>query len=97
MRIDRPMFEWRSEKTRKDVSRICVFVFLPRYLVDTWPELQAAIRQNKPAIDSMVRVKIEDELLSQKLDIPFSWFFQSKCTLRKDYILEYLFDLKASA
>lgn len=76
---------------------ICVLVLLPRYLVETWPELREAIVQNKPAIDRLVQVQVEKELLSQKSDLSFQLFSLSKCILRHDYILEYMFDLKSAA
>lgn len=91
------MFEWAPGKIGEKVNRICVFVFLPRYLVETRRELCVSIQQNKSAIDGLVQVRIEKELLFQKLDIPFHSFAQSKCTLRPDYILEYLFDLRSVA
>lgn len=91
------MFEWDKGIIDEKVSRICVFVLLPRYLMETTLELRKAIQQNKNKIDGMVQAKIETEMLTQKLGISFHSFVQSKCTLRPDYILEYMFDLKSIA
>ena len=77
----------------EEIDRISVYVYLPRYLVGTRYELRDAVREHKPAIDSMVRDKIEAEPQFRQLGMPLSLFSLSKCTLRVDYILEYLFKL----
>ena len=88
------MFERESDQRESVINRISVFVCLPRYLVETRRELREAVEQNRPAIDSLVRDKIETEPQFQRLGIPFRSFGLKKCTLRVDYILEYLFELK---
>lgn len=91
------MFDRGPDKNSVDVSRICVFVLLPRYLVDTWRELREAVQENMAAIDDLVQLRIEKEMGTQGLRTPFDLFSLSKCTLRSDYILEYLFELKSAA
>lgn len=88
------MFDCGTDKNSSEVNSISVLVLLPRYLVDTWRELREAIRQNKAAIDDMVRVRVEKELCLRGLSTPFRLFSLPKCTLRADYILEYHYSLK---
>ena len=88
------MFDCGTDKNSSEVNSISVLVLLPRYLVDTWRELREAIRQNKAAIDDMVRVRVEKELCLRGLITPFRLFSLPKCRLRADYILEYHYSLK---
>lgn len=90
-RIERPIFEREQGGESEEIARIFVFVYLPRYLIETRDELRDAVLSNKAAIDHMVQDKIETEPQFQKLGIPFHLLSLSKCTLRVDYILEYLF------
>lgn len=93
-KIERPQFERSLENTDKNtVDRIRVCVHLPRYLYETRGALKQAVQYNKAEIDKLVLKAIEDTPRFKKLGVPLSFFSLSECTIRRDYVLEYLFDL----
>ena len=94
-KIERPQFERTPENTsKKAIDRIRIDVHLPRYLFETRGALKDAIVCNRAAIDQLVIRSIETSPGFRKLGIPIGFFSLTECTIRRDYILEYLFELK---
>lgn len=75
-------------------DRIRVSVGLPRFMFQTWAELRAAVRENRKEIDQRVIRRIEDDRQFQKYKIPINFIELSEVLLRKNYSLEYIFELK---
>lgn len=94
-RIYPPEYERIPENTNAATfDRIRVLVGLPSTMFRTWDELQIAVKENRREIDRRVIKKIENDKQFQKFHIPLNFLKLSTVLLRKDYSLEYIFELK---
>lgn len=94
-RISRPRFEREPENpTPGTFDRIRVEVNLATYLFKTFSQLAAAVRRLKSPIDRCVLQRLEQDAAFRKYGIPVNFLRVSECVLRRDHVLEYLFELK---
>lgn len=93
--IHPPEYERVPENTNETTfDRIRVSVGLPRFMFETWDELRMAVRDNRKEIDRRVIQKIEQDRQFQKFNVPLNYIKLSEALLRKNYSLEYIFELK---
>ena len=81
-------------KNTKTFDRIRVSVNLGRYLFETWDELKQAVKAHRSEIDKKVLEKIENDRRFRKYNVPINVLSLSDLVLRRDYTLEYIFELK---
>ena len=94
-KIERPRFERMPDNmTSNTVDWIRVSVCLSRYLFPNRKELLTILHKYKQVIDSMVIEKIISTKQFERIGVPIGFFTLTECTLRKDYTLEYIFELK---
>lgn len=90
-----PEYERVPENTNENTfDRIRVSVGLPRFMFQNWDELRAAVRENRKEIDSRVLQRIENDRQFQKYKVPINIIKLSEVLLRKNYSIEYIFELK---
>lgn len=95
-KIERPRIErMANNEATNTADWIRVSVCLARYLYPQHQELLNALRKYKRMIDTMVIEKIESSKQFQRLGIPIGFFTLTECTLCKDNMLVYLFELKS--
>ncbi len=93
--IHPPEYERVPENTNEATfDRIRVSVGLPRFMFQTWDELKAAVRENRKEIDLRVIQRIESDRQFKKFNVPINVIMLSEILLRKDYSLEYIFEIK---
>ena len=94
-RIERPRYERIPEnKNRKTFDRIRIEVDLPSYVYPNFQALAAAVRKHKRSIDQEVIQRLESDPSYLKYGVPINFLAASECTLRRDRVLEYIFELK---
>lgn len=95
--IHSPEFERVPENMNTGTfDRIRVLVGLPRFMFQTWDDLRTAVRENRRKIDQRVIQKIESDRQFRRYHIPLNFLTLSEVLLRKDYSLEYIFELRGN-
>lgn len=94
-RIEAPEYERVPENLNEATfDRIRVYVYLPRYMFNTWDELRGAVKENRSEIDRRVLQKIETDRHFKKYKVPINFIKLSTVILRRTYALEYIFELR---
>ena len=94
-RVSRPCFERDPENQNASTfDRIRVEVGLTTYRFKSFPQLAAAVRRMKPSIDRYVLEKLGVDAGFRKYGVPVNFLKVTECVLRRDHVLEYLFELK---
>lgn len=90
-----PEYERVPENTNENTfDRIRVVVGLPQSMFQSWDELRAAVRENRKEIDRRVLRRIADDRRFKKFGVTTNVLRLSEVLLRKNYSLEYIFELK---
>lgn len=93
--VHSPEYERVPENTNENTfDRIRVVVGLPQSMFQSWEELGTAIRENRKEIDRRVLQKIADDRRFKKFGVTTNVIRLSEVLLRKNYSLEYIFELK---
>jgi len=93
--VHSPEYERVPENTNENTfDRIRVVVGLPQSMFQSWDELKTAIRENRKEIDRRVLQKIADDRRFKKFGVTTNVIRLSEVLLRKNYSLEYIFELK---
>lgn len=94
-RIERPEFERTPDnKNRSTFDFIRVEVNLGKEMFPTWEALKQAVQDNKKSIDEMVLQKIAEDRKFNNFNIPISFLRVGNIVLRRNYTMEYTFELK---
>lgn len=93
--IKRPVFGRTPENTKANTfDWIRVEVTIARYVYPTRKDLIQQLKTYRPLIDRMVLEKIQETKKFQNMDIPINCLKLTECTLTRDFMLEYMFELK---
>lgn len=93
--VSRPSFERIPEnRDLHTFDRIRLEANLATYLYPSFSELSAVVRRMKPAIDQIVFHRLEQNSSFRKFGVPTNFLRVSDCFLRRDRVLEYIFELK---
>lgn len=93
--VHSPEYERVPENLNENTfDRIRVVVGLPRFMFQSWDELRAAVRENRKEIDRRVLQKIADDRRFKKFGVTVNVLRLSEVLLRRNYSLEYIFELK---
>lgn len=96
--IAAPTFERipeNNDKTTFDYIRMTVG--LPRYQFDSWEELQGEVEKYRHEIYQRVIQTIEDDRHFKRYGVPINFLKLSDVTLRRDFSMEFLFELKGQS
>ena len=95
--ISHPSIERKIDNDNtKTFDFIRISVALPKYIYSK-EELTMEIKANIKEITQLVIRKIETSSAFKRYDIPVDFLKISRCVIRPDYTLEYLFTLKTAA
>lgn len=93
--VSRPTFERDPEnKDTHTFDRIRLEVNLAAYLYPSFSELSVVVRRMKPTIDKIVLRHLEQNIKFQKFGVPVNFLRVSECFLRRDRVLDYIFEFK---
>lgn len=90
-----PVYERVPENRDKNTfDFVRIFVGLPRYQYDTWEDLRAAVKKYRPKIYKRVLEKLDESFQHNKYGVPISFLKLGEVALRRDYTMEFVFELK---
>ena len=94
-RIYPPEYERMPENANRDTfDRVRVLVGLSTSLCNSWGMLRQTVHSHRSEIDSMVIKRIATDHNFKRFGVPVGFLHLSDLLLRRDYSLEYIFELK---
>lgn len=93
--ISPPVFEREPEnETPATFDRIRISVGLPRYHFPSWEVLRSEVKKHRHEIYRLVLDKLKNDRRFKRYGVPINFLKLSDVTLRRNYSLEFLFELK---
>ena len=92
-----PMYErvpGNDDESTFDYIRITVG--FPRYQFNSWEALQNEVKKYQPEIYQRVTQRIEKDRQFKKYGIPMNFLKVSDVILRRDFSMEFIFELKVT-
>lgn len=93
--IPAPVYEHFPENKNKNTfDYVRMAVGLSRYQYETWEDLRAAVKKYRRKIYKRVFQKLDESFQHNRYGVPISFLKLSDVTLRRDYTMEFIFELK---